>query len=77
MLPLEGGSFAIDVFFKLGRKFDNLMSKFVALELSYSEIRKDLTSSQEDMSAWKAWNSRLPPKHRRWELVVFDKPASA
>jgi hypothetical protein len=67
MLLLEGGNFAVDVFHKLGRKIDDLISHSLALELSCSEMRKDLTTSQEDVSAWEAWNSRLPSKHRRRE----------
>lgn len=78
VLLLEGGNFAVDVFHKLGRKIDDLMSQSLALELSCSEIRKDLTSSREKISSWETWNSYLPSKHRRREHSLnlnFGEPA--
>jgi hypothetical protein len=58
MLLLQGGDFAVDVLHKLGRKIDGLMSKSLTLELTCSEIEKDLLSSKENLSAWEGWNGR-------------------
>lgn len=74
MLLLQGGDFAVDVFHKLGRKIDDLMSKSSTLELMCSEVTKDLTSSRENVAAWEAWNSRLPSKWRwRGHISVDDE----
>ncbi|KAF3393941.1 hypothetical protein F1880_004896 [Penicillium rolfsii] len=60
MFFLEGGNFAVDVFHELSRKVDDLMAEAVALELSCSQTR-------EEVSRWQVWNSGLPSKHRRYE----------
>lgn len=74
MLLLQGGDFAVDVFHKLGRKIDGLMSKSSTLELMCAEVTNYLTSFRENVAAWEAWNSRLPSKWRwRGHSAVDDE----
>ncbi|KGO75964.1 hypothetical protein PITC_073400 [Penicillium italicum] len=81
MLMSEGGCFAVEVSYKLGRRLlvnpledqiEQLHLKVSALESECSGMEKDLKQSREEVRGWEQWDQNLPSKRQRWPGRYYD-----
>lgn len=81
MLMSEGGHFAVDVSYKLGRRLlvnpledqiEQLHLKVSALESECSGMEKELNQSKEEVEGWEQWDKKLPSKRQRWPGRYYD-----
>ncbi|CAI7663684.1 unnamed protein product [Penicillium crustosum] len=81
MLMSEGGSFAVEVSYKLGRRLlvspledqvEKLHLKVSDLESEVSGMEKDLNQSREEVRGWEQWDQNLPSKRQRWPGRYYD-----